>query len=60
MECSDTNKKINYRIIHTVRDEFIKSNYSVISICYCSTALSNDGLIRLKRFVSQISRKLCN
>ena len=27
---------------------------------YCITTLSNHGLIRLKRFVSQISHKLCN
>ena len=27
---------------------------------YCSTTLSNHRLIRLKRFISQINRKLCN
>jgi hypothetical protein len=29
-------------------------------MCYCSTLLSNHGRIRLKRFVSQITRNLCN
>jgi hypothetical protein len=60
MGCSDINKKQITESVSKLRDEFIKPNESVISTCVSSTLLSNHGLIRLNRFVSQSSRNLCN
>ena len=43
-----------------LRDDFLSLINLSSAHVYCSTTLSNHGLIRLKRSVSQISRKLCN
>ena len=43
-----------------LRDDFLSLINMSLAHVYCSTTLSNHKLIRLKRFVSQISRKLCN
>ena len=43
-----------------LRDESISLiNLSLANI-YCSTTLSNHGVIRLKRFISRFTCKLCN
>ena len=53
VECSDTNKKIN--------DASLLSLINLsLAYVYCSTTLSNHGLIKLKKFVSQSSRNLYN
>ena len=57
----DTNKK------NKLQNPLVNHETNLLSLInlllthvYCSTLLSNHGLIRLKRFVSQNSRKLCN
>ena len=59
---------IKYRLIqnqlHRWRLISVTNFLTIINLslahAYCSTTMSNHGLIRLKRFVSQINRKLCN
>ena len=61
-------KSIKYRLITKpikqmdakLRDDFLSLINLSLAHVYCNTTSSNHGLIRLKRFVSQISRKLCN
>ena len=58
MGCLDINKKTNYinpSVLHETN--FLSLINLSLAYFYCSTILSNYGLIRLKRFVSQISRK---
>jgi hypothetical protein len=44
--------------ILTLRDESNEPNY--VMIRQCGATVSNDGLIRLKGFVSQFPVHLCN
>jgi hypothetical protein len=59
--CSDTNKKNKLQIPLVNREMNLLSliNPSLAHV-YCSTTVSNHGLIRLKKFVSRISCNLCN
>ena len=43
-----------------LQDDFLSLINLSLAHVYCSTMLLNYELIRLKRFISQISRKLCN
>ena len=43
-----------------LQDHFLNLINLSLAHVYCSIMLSNHRLIRLKRFVSPISRKLCN
>jgi hypothetical protein len=60
---SDTNNKTNYTS-HNPRDEFIKPNEPALAYSYCSITVAPHCQIMsqlgLKKFVSQISRNLCN
>jgi hypothetical protein len=61
MGCSDINKKNKLQIPPVNHEMNLLSliNPSLPHVYY-STTVSNHGLIRLKKFVSQISRNLCN
>ena len=58
--CSDTNKKNKLHNSSVIRETNLLSliNSSLAHV-YCSITLSNHGLIRLNKFVSQSSLNLC-
>jgi hypothetical protein len=59
IECSGTKKKLITESVNKPQDVLSLINPSLANV-YFSTTLSNHGAIRLKSFVSQISRYLCN
>jgi hypothetical protein len=60
MWCSDTNKKNKLQNPSIIRETNLLSLINAsLAYIYCSTTLSNHGLIRLKKFVSQNSFNLC-
>jgi hypothetical protein len=60
MTCLDTNKKNKLQIPSVNREmNLLRVINPSLAYVYCSTTLSNHGLIRLKNFVLQISLNLC-